>query len=194
MIPTLLYGAENWILDEGCLELLERFQAEIRRRILKLSRYHSGLTVQIGLSLPSVTARVLIRKISYLHHLFSSTEESIATYTFRILASQDVQNISLVKQCIFLDSLLKTNCTAQTLEGVCNTSPNIRELKKSIISADLQLTLEVACKHQSTTVASEMAEGVGGSQRQRPLLDKYFTILLQTTHKTTVWGQSMHGV
>ena len=101
VIPTLLYGAENWILDEGCLELLEHFQAEIGRRILKLSRYHSGLAVQIGLSLPSVTARVLIRKISYLHHLLSSTDESIAISTFRILASQDVQNISLVKQCIF---------------------------------------------------------------------------------------------
>ena len=89
VIPTLLYGAEDWILDEGCLELLERFQAEIRRRILKFW-YHSGLAVQIGLSLPSVTTRVLIRKISYLYHLLSSTDESIATYTFRILASQDL--------------------------------------------------------------------------------------------------------
>ena len=112
--------------------------------------------MQIGLSLPSVTARVLIRKISYLHHLLSSTDESIAISTFRILASQDVQNISLVKQCIFLDSLLKTNCTAQILEGVCSTSPNIRELKESIISADRQLILEEARKHQSTSVASEI--------------------------------------
>ena len=65
VIPTLLYGAENWILDDGCLELLERFQAEIGRRILKLSRYHSGLAVRIGLSLPSMTSRVLARLATY---------------------------------------------------------------------------------------------------------------------------------
>jgi hypothetical protein len=29
VIPTLLYGAENWILDKVCLELLESFQAEV---------------------------------------------------------------------------------------------------------------------------------------------------------------------
>ena len=43
VISTLLYGAENWVLDESCLELLENFQAEIGRRILKLSKYHSSL-------------------------------------------------------------------------------------------------------------------------------------------------------
>ena len=43
VMPTLLYGAENWSLDLPTLDLLERFQAEIGRRILKLSRYHSKL-------------------------------------------------------------------------------------------------------------------------------------------------------
>ena len=156
VIPTLLYGAENWILDDGCLELLERFQAEIGRRILKLSRYHSGLAVRIGLSLPSMTSRVLTRKISYLHHLLSTKIESIATSTFRILASQNVYDISLVKQCIFLDSKLKTNCTALILENIEDTTSCISEIKKSIISTDRLLMLEKAVKHQSVTLASEM--------------------------------------
>ena len=156
IIPTLLYGAENWILDEGCLALLECFQAEIGRRILKLSRYHSRLAVQIGLSLPSVTARVLTRKISYLYHLLLSEDKSIATSTFRILVSQNVYNMSLVQQCIFLDSKLKTNCTAQILGDVNNTSPNIKKLKESIISTDRQLILDDACKHQPVTLASEI--------------------------------------
>ena len=105
VFPTLLYGAENWILDEGCLELLERFQAEIGRRIL---RYHSSLAVQIGLSLPSVTSRILKLKLRYLCHLLSSENESIATTTFKVMVSQNVYNLSLVRQCIFLDSKLKT--------------------------------------------------------------------------------------
>jgi hypothetical protein len=44
VIPTLLYGAENWIIDETSLNLLEWFQAELGRRILKLSKHHSMLS------------------------------------------------------------------------------------------------------------------------------------------------------
>ena len=50
------------------------------------------------------------QKLSYLCHLLSSEDESIATRTFKIIASQIAYNLSLVKQCIFLDSKLKTNC------------------------------------------------------------------------------------
>ena len=31
-----MYGCENWILSEGDLELLEAFQGELAKRILKL--------------------------------------------------------------------------------------------------------------------------------------------------------------
>lgn len=47
--PTLLYGAENWILSDSTLALLETFQAEIGRRILKVSKYHSKISTNIGL-------------------------------------------------------------------------------------------------------------------------------------------------
>ena len=36
VMPTLLYGAENWILDDTSLNLLEKFQEEKGRRILRL--------------------------------------------------------------------------------------------------------------------------------------------------------------
>ena len=152
VIPTLLYGAENWILNDRCLELLEYFQAEIGRRILKLSRYHSSLSVRIGLALPSVTSRILKLKLNYLQKLLSSEDDSIATATFRIIASQNVYNLSLVKQCIFLDAKNKTRCTAQILS---NTS-NFRELKKSIKSQDKQCLVDEACKHQSVNLASSI--------------------------------------
>ena len=41
VFPTFLYGAENWILNEESIELLENFQAEIGRRVLRLSKKHS---------------------------------------------------------------------------------------------------------------------------------------------------------
>ena len=156
VFPTLLYGAENWILDEGCLELLERFQAEIGRRILKLTRYHSSLAVQIGLSLPSVTSRILKLKLRYLCHLLSSENESIATTTFKVMVSQNVYNLSLVRQCIFLDSKLKTNCTAQILNDINCASSCLGVMKKAITSTDRRLMLEEASKHQSVSLASEI--------------------------------------
>ena len=117
VMPTLLYGAENWILDEACLDLLERFQAEIGRRIL---RYHSYLAVQISLSLPSIASRILIQKLGYLLRLSSSKDVSIATNAIKMIACLNAYNLSLVKQCIFLDPKLKTNCTAQILKhGRC---------------------------------------------------------------------------
>ena len=154
VIPTLLHGAENWILDECCLELLENFQAEIGRRILKLSRYHSSLAVRIGLSLPSITSRIL--KLTYLSHLLSSEEKSIATRTFKTIASQNAYDLSLVKQCIFLDSKLKTNCTTQILSNINNASSSLRAMKKTVTSTDRHLMLKEACKHQSVSLSSEI--------------------------------------
>ena len=43
ILPTLCYGAENWILDDISLDLLNRFQSELGKRILRLSRFHSHL-------------------------------------------------------------------------------------------------------------------------------------------------------
>ena len=44
-MPTLLYGVENWILDHTSFNLLEKFQAEIGIRILRISRFHSQFSV-----------------------------------------------------------------------------------------------------------------------------------------------------
>ena len=41
VLPTLCYGAENWILDDISLDLLNRFQSELGKRILRLSKFHS---------------------------------------------------------------------------------------------------------------------------------------------------------
>ena len=156
VMPTLLYGAENWILDDACLDLLERFQAEIGRRILRLNRYHSYLAVRIGLSLPSIASRILIKKLGYLLRLSSSKDVSIATNTFKTIACLNAYNLSLVKQCIFLDSKLKTNCTDQILNNMEDASSSLKAMKKTIFSTDQNVMLEEASKHQSVSQASEI--------------------------------------
>ena len=156
VVPTFLYGAENWILDEPCLNLLENFQAEIGRRILRLSRFHSRLSVLIGLSWPSVTSRILTKKLTFLSRLLSADEDTIATTTFSTLASQYIYNLSLIKQCIFLDSKLHTSCIAEILSDIENAHTRISEVKKTIASSDHNRTLQEACKHQSVTLAKDV--------------------------------------
>ena len=102
VIPTLLYGAENWILDDISLNLLERFQAELGRRILKLSKHHSSLSTMIVLSWPTMKSRILRCKLRFLGKLISDDRDNIATRTFRMIGSQNVYDISIVQQCIFL--------------------------------------------------------------------------------------------
>ena len=158
--------------------LLESFQAEIGRRILKLSQVHSSLSVRIGLALPSVASRILKLKIGYLQKLLTSEDDSIANATFKIIASQNVYDMSLVKQCIFLDSKLKTNCTAQILS---NTTC-LRALKKSVTSLDQQSLLEEACKHQSVNLASK----INWLRVWEAARDKgpYWTYIVQSFYRT----------
>jgi len=37
--PVLLYGYENWILTDGLMEKLEKFQAESTKRVLKWPKH-----------------------------------------------------------------------------------------------------------------------------------------------------------
>jgi len=131
VISILLYGAENWILDEACLELLEHFQTEIGRRILKLSKFHSQLSVRIGLSWPSITSRILSQKLSFLCRPPMMTPLPSKPLT---LLSVRMRTTSLIKQCIFLDSKLKTNFTTLTLSDIGSARASQKVMKKSISS------------------------------------------------------------
>ena len=46
--PILLYGCEIWFLTEHLTAVLERFQAEIGKRILQLPKFHSNISVRVG--------------------------------------------------------------------------------------------------------------------------------------------------
>ena len=153
VILTLLYGAENWILDETSLNLLERFQAELGRRILKL---HSALATQIGLAWPTMKARLLSQKLRFLGKLLSKNRDNIATRTFQTIASRNVYDISIVDQCIFLDSLLGTYSTAHVLSNLDTVEAAVKSLTKSTKVADSAAVLEDAENHQSVRLAKEV--------------------------------------
>ncbi len=78
VIPLLLYGSDTWLLDSTTIHLLDRFQNEIGRRIVKLQKNTSGKVVHLCLSLQSMTCRILLKKpglpqthnqLSHLHYI-----------------------------------------------------------------------------------------------------------------------------
>ena len=118
VIPVLLFGCENWVLTDLILHQLESFQGEIGRRILKLTRHHSTLSTRMALRWPSVTARVLISKLSLLSKL-SERGDSIGGQIFSGLPQE---SLKLVRECRYLEKKLPvkavlTLCSAPSRLG-----------------------------------------------------------------------------
>ena len=89
-VVFFLFGSESWILNDT---LLKKLQAYISR-------------------LPSVCAQVLFSKLVFLWKLMTSND-SLSSKVFRILAVTDVESIHLVRQCLwkplFVQVLLRTS-------------------------------------------------------------------------------------
>ena len=81
VLPICLSGCTNWNLTDNLLELLEHFQAEVGRRALNLSCFHK-LSPLIGLTWPTMRARILSLKLSFLAHLLDTTYTSLAEQCF----------------------------------------------------------------------------------------------------------------
>ena len=85
VLPILLYGSANWILTESPLTTLEKFQAEIGRRILRLPKFHSDLSVVIALRWSRMRVCILLRKLTFLVKLLQSTSDNLSSRVFHTL-------------------------------------------------------------------------------------------------------------
>ena len=100
IMPILTYGCESWFLTETLIARLERFQAEIGKRVLKLTRFHNNISVRVGLKWPSFVMTILYRKLCFLAKLLSKKSDSNSYRIFYTLASKgDISDISIVQQC-----------------------------------------------------------------------------------------------
>ena len=113
-----LYGSENWVLNHRLLQALESFQAELGRRILKLPKFSSNYVPMLVLNWPSMCARVLCNKLSFLLRVCNGETTSLGTQVFRNIAASDVTSMTIIKQCYFLDSILETEFTNEVLNFV----------------------------------------------------------------------------
>ena len=120
------------------------------RRILALSRFHSDLAPIVGLRLPSIKARVLIRKLSFLAKLLTSDGNELSARVFRTLVTDSVYNISLVQQCRWLENELGID----SVLSKCLASPDlsatiVRSSRPDIINRDWSISIEKAMAHSS---------------------------------------------
>ena len=129
------------IHSESHLHILLSFQAEIGKRILGISKYHSNIGTRIGLHWPSVTkARVLCRKLTFLAKLLEE-DDCPSSHVFRTLASEGTYEISIMQQCHFLEQHIGTNYLQLCLKDPPNACSIVCEAKKDILSKDLISTL-----------------------------------------------------
>lgn len=119
IVPVLLYGCENWILNESLLNHLECFQAWAGKRLLGLTKHHNNTIVPIALNLPCVRSMILVKKLRFLVKLMSntsSTDRHLSRDVFAALAMKDILNIFIVSQCLYLEDNFGTDCTTRCLE------------------------------------------------------------------------------
>ena len=98
VMPVLLFGCESWYLTDTTLDDLEWFQCNIGRRILQLSRFHSNISIRIGLDWPSVKTRVLIQKLNYLRRLVNNGDDKLSSQICHLFASKDISQLTTVEQ------------------------------------------------------------------------------------------------
>ena len=182
VVPIFLYGCENWILTTPLLDRLEAFQGEIGRRILKLSQFHSTLSVRLALRWPSVPARILIQKLNLLAKI-SSDEDTVGGRIYSKLSAIDPQSLRIVQECKFLEEKLKCRGVTQSmLKLECSS----REAKKLILKIDWESCLSTASQHGSTAVAARISSSVSWLKLWDMALDHgpRGTAVLQALYRT----------
>ena len=160
VMPVLLYGAESWILNNSLLQMLESFQAELAKRILKLPKFASNNVSRMALQWPSIRARVLCSKLHFLTKVMRN-EDSLSSRVFRSLAASDVESLQLVRQCRFLESTFETSYTSSVLSSP--DSVQIAQVKKEIIQLDFSNLLDAAATHPSQCYVQAVAASSEGS-------------------------------
>ena len=152
--------SETWILDSSSITKLERFQNEIGRRILQLPKHFSGKAVRLALQWPSMSTRVLVRKLAFLCKLLSdqSDVEVISRDIFSSLASVDVYSISIIQQCRMLESFLGTSVLARRLNEPSEARSILSNYKSHLITKDFELLLKHSLSHKTAKIVASVAK------------------------------------
>ena len=125
-----------------------------------------------------MTARILTRKLLYLHCLLTAKQENIASRLLATLASIDCDEIALVQQCHFLEGLLKMegsegcSLTDRVFRlSTTETEGVIRLIKTDVARADFQRLMDSVENGSSTSMLAQIREVVTWSRIWDQALD-----------------------
>ena len=120
------------------------------KRILKIPKHYANLLPRVTLQLPSMRVRILIRKLYFLAHLLTSNDDTLGPTTFRTLAMCNVDDISLVQQCRWLEShFTHDSITDRCLRYPEEATSIIHKAEVDLLKSDKNRTLTEASKHRS---------------------------------------------
>ena len=153
IIPILLYGCDTWLLDSSTILLLDQFQNEIGRRILKLPKNTSAKVVRICLNFPSMACRVLLRKLTFLGKLLQAEKHTISSSIFTSAIITDPLNVSIIQQCKMLESLLSVHVLEDCLHYPEAASDIVKCERRTIINTDMDSLVTSAMNTSAKYVA-----------------------------------------
>ena len=113
VLPVLLYGVENWVLSPESIRMLDSFQGEIAKRILRLPKWYSNTAAIVALGWNSLHYVCTIRKLRFLHRVMTN-QESICHRAFSAMVD-DVESLSLVRECRELELRYNSTFTSAIL-------------------------------------------------------------------------------
>ena len=172
VIPVLLYGSDTWLLDSSTILLLEQFQYEIGRRILKLQNNTSGKLVRLCLNLPSMACRILIRKLTLLGKLMTPENSTISSAIFTAQAIVEPFNISIIQQCKMLEAMLGVQVLGECLQCPDSASTTVRNRKQSLLDTDMSSLVISAEQDNSAQFVAAVAQQISWRKLWDMALDK----------------------
>ena len=146
ILPILFYGVENWVMSPESIQILESFQGEIAKRILRLPKWYSNTAAIIALGWNTLHSVCTTRNLKFLHRVTTS-KESICHRVFSATVD-DIESVSLVRECRELEQRYKSNFTSTIL---CAHGEDrldiIQNSQKSIYKINQSLLLQKASEY-----------------------------------------------
>ena len=147
-------SSEVWLLNNTLLSKLVSFQADLGKRMLRLPKSTANSIPLLAMGLPSVRARILISKLKFLYKIVHG-EDNLASQAFRSISVNNIESMSIIRQCRFLESAYSSNL----MSTVLNTDDLLlASIKKTVLELDRSRILSDAEGHASQSYMVEVVK------------------------------------
>ena len=123
--------------------------------MLRLPKSTANSIPLLAMGLPSVRARILISKLKFLYKIIHG-EDNLASQAFRSISVNDIESMSIIRQCRFLESAYSSNLTSTTVLNTDDLLP--ASIKKTVLGLDRSRILSDAEGHASQFYVLEVAK------------------------------------